>query len=57
MSKFCIEWKQDSWGEYFLEANNEEEALDNFWECDQDEVYGDVFFGDFDIVNICKVEP
>jgi hypothetical protein len=56
MPKFCIEWEQKSWGEYILEANNKAVALDNFWKSDMDEVYEDVVFGDFEIVNIYEVD-
>ena len=56
MPKFCIEWEQESWGEYFLEAENRAEALDNFCKSDMDEVYEDVVFGDFEIVNIYEVD-
>jgi len=56
MPKFCIEWEQESWGEYILEADDKDEALDNFWKRDMDEVYEDVVFGDFVVINIYEVD-
>jgi len=56
MPNFCIEWKQDSWGEYFLEADNEQEAFDKFSELNLDEISESQISFTFDIDCIYEVE-
>jgi hypothetical protein len=56
MPKFCIEWDQEAYGEYILEADNIDEAEDNFCKIDMDEVLEDLRFGDFAIINIYEVD-
>jgi hypothetical protein len=56
MPKFCIEWDQEAYGENILEADNKDEALDNFYKIDRDEVLEDLRFGDFVVINIYEVD-